>query len=67
MDLVKAAHESGADAIKLQTYTPDTMTINHSGGLFDIKDKKSLWYNRNLYDLYKGERILRKNWHKGNF
>ena len=36
---IKAAKESGASAIKLQTYTPDTMTINHKGGLFDIKDK----------------------------
>ena len=66
MDLVKAAHESGADAIKLQTYTPDTMTINHSGGLFDIKDKKSLWYNRNLYDLYK-EAHTPWEWHKEIF
>ena len=66
MDLVKAAHEAGADAIKLQTYTPDTMTINHKGGLFDIKDKKSLWYNRNLYDLYK-EAHTPWEWHKEIF
>jgi N-acetylneuraminate synthase len=51
--IVDAAANCGAHAIKLQTYTPDTMTINTSGGMFDINDKESLWKGRNLYDLYK--------------
>ena len=41
--IVKAAAETGAHAIKLQTYTADTMTLNHRGGLFDINDPNSLW------------------------
>ena len=52
LDLVKAAADAGADALKLQTYTADTITMNHRGGLFDITDKNSLWYGRNLYELY---------------
>ena len=51
--IIRAASKAGADAIKLQTYTADTMTINHKGGLFDITNKESLWYGKNLYDLYK--------------
>jgi len=53
MKLVKAAAESGAHALKLQTSKPDLITLNHKGGLFDITDKSSLWYGKNLYDLYK--------------
>jgi pseudaminic acid synthase len=53
LEIVSAAAEAGAHAIKLQTYTPDTMTINARGGLFEINDKDSLWDGRNLYDLYK--------------
>ena len=51
-EIIKAGAETGAHAVKLQTYTADTMTINHRGGLFDITDKNSLWYGRNLYELY---------------
>lgn len=50
--IIDAAVASGADAIKLQTYTPDTMTIDSKGGLFEICDPDSLWKGRNLYDLY---------------
>ncbi len=50
--LVKAAAGAGAHALKLQTYTADTMTIDHQGGLFDITDPNSLWAGRNLYELY---------------
>ena len=50
--IVEEAAKSGAHAIKLQTYTPDTMTINQTGGLFEINDEDSLWSNRKLYDLY---------------
>jgi len=51
--IVDAAAEAGAHAIKLQTYTADTMTIEAHSGAFTIGDKDSLWAGRNLYDLYK--------------
>lgn len=47
--LVDAAAEAGADAIKLQTYTADTMTIP---GAFKIDDPKSLWHGKELHELY---------------
>ncbi|HNP07650.1 MAG TPA: pseudaminic acid synthase [Cyclobacteriaceae bacterium] len=64
--LVKAAAEAGVHAVKLQTYTPDTMTINHRGGLFDITDTNSLWNGRNLYELYE-EAHTPWEWHKPIF
>ena len=51
--IVDAAAAAGADALKIQTYTPDTMTINCKEGEFFIKDPKSLWKGNTLYDLYK--------------
>ena len=48
--IMEAAKESGADAIKLQTYTPDTMTINCDNEYFRIKG--TMWNGRNLYELY---------------
>ncbi len=65
-EIIKAAADTGAHAVKLQTYTADTMTINHHGGLFDITDKKSLWYGRNLYELYQ-EAHTPWEWHKPLF
>jgi pseudaminic acid synthase len=65
-EIIKAAADSGAHAVKLQTYTADTMTINHHGGLFDITDKNSLWYGRNLYELYE-EAHTPWEWHKPLF
>lgn len=52
MEIVDAAAASGADAIKLQTYTADTMTLNVTMPGFVIDDPKSLWNGRQLYDLY---------------
>jgi pseudaminic acid synthase len=49
--LIQAAKSSGADAIKLQTYTADTITIKCDQPQFWIKED-SLWKGRNLYDLY---------------
>ena len=52
LEIVKSAAKAGADALKLQTYTADSLTIDVKGGDFEIKDKKSIWYGKNLYDLY---------------
>jgi pseudaminic acid synthase len=51
--IVDAAAQAGAHAIKLQTYTADTMTLNMRGGSFEINDPVSLWAGKNLHDLYK--------------
>jgi len=50
--LVRAAKEAGADAVKVQTYTPDTITIDCDTEFFRI-GKGTIWQGRNLYDLYK--------------
>lgn len=50
--LIKEAKKAGVDAIKLQTYTPDTITIDCSNEYFQIK-QNTLWDGRTLYDLYK--------------
>lgn len=63
LKIIEVAAQTGAQAIKLQTYTADTMTIDVKGGLFDIKDKTSLWENRNLYELYK-EAHTPWEWHE---
>jgi N-acetylneuraminate synthase len=51
VQLVRAASDAGADAIKLQTYTPDTITIDCDNEHFRI-GKGTLWEGRNLYGLY---------------
>lgn len=64
--LVDAAARAGAHAIKLQTYTADTMTIDHDGPGFIIDDPTSLWHGRSLYSLY-SEGSLPWEWHKDIF
>jgi pseudaminic acid synthase len=61
-EIVEAAAKSGAHALKLQTYTADTMTLNISSGPFLISDPSSLWHGRTLYDLYK-EAATPYEWH----
>lgn len=50
LDTIKAAKDSGADAIKLQTYTPDTMTLNVKRNEFMLHD--TIWKGQYLHDLY---------------
>jgi pseudaminic acid synthase len=57
--IVQAAKEAGADAIKLQTYTPDTLTIDCDNDYFQVKG--TLWNGRTLYDLY-GEAYTPWEW-----
>jgi len=52
-EIVDAAAAAGAHAIKLQTYTADTMTLDRRGGSFEINDPDSLWAGKNLHQLYK--------------
>ncbi|WP_127844455.1 pseudaminic acid synthase [Psychroflexus aestuariivivens] len=59
-ETIKAAKRAGADAIKLQTYTADTMTINSSKDDFVIKG--TIWEGRNLYELYQ-EAYTPWEWH----
>jgi N-acetylneuraminate synthase len=66
LSIVDAAAASGAHAIKLQTYTADTLTINMSEGDFLISDEGSLWKGRTLYDLYQ-EAYTPWEWHKAIF
>lgn len=52
LEIIEAAKRAGADAVKLQTYTPDTMTIDCDSELFQMGDHK-LWGEKTLYQLYK--------------
>jgi len=54
LETVDAVAKSGAQALKLQTYTADTMTIDVRAGDFFIDEEDSLWKGRSLYDLYRG-------------
>ncbi|MCR5254843.1 MAG: pseudaminic acid synthase [Acetatifactor sp.] len=63
--IMLAAKQSGADAIKLQTYRPDTITLDCRGEEF-MATKGSPWEGMNLYDLYK-EAYTPWEWHKGLF
>lgn len=52
LSIVEAAAKSGAHALKLQTYTADTMTLDVDGDEFHISDSNSLWQGASLYQLY---------------
>lgn len=64
--IVEAAAAAGAHALKLQTYTADTMTLDIAGAGFSIQDGNSLWNGRNLYDLYR-EASTPWEWHEPIF
>jgi pseudaminic acid synthase len=61
--MVEAAVKSGAHAIKLQTYTADTITLDVKENEFFINDKDSVWQGKSLYDLYK-EAYTPWEWHQ---
>lgn len=63
LSIVEAAAEAGAHAMKLQTYTPDTLTLDVSEGDFLIDDEKSLWKGKCLYKLYQ-EAYTPWEWHE---
>jgi N-acetylneuraminate synthase len=64
--IIDAAADCGVDAMKIQTYTADTMTIDATGGAFTIADPNSLWKGKSLYELYK-EAHTPWEWHKPIF
>ena len=64
--IVNEAAKAGADAVKLQTYTADTMTLDISEGEFFIADKDSLWKGESLYHLYE-KAFTPWEWHKPIF
>lgn len=66
LEIIDAAAAAGAHAIKIQTYTPDTITIDYDKDLFFIEDQNSLWKGRKLYDLY-AEAMTPWEWHKEIF
>lgn len=66
LDIVRSAAASGAHALKLQTYTADTMTIDKTNGDFYIDNPDSLWHGRSLYELYH-EAHTPWEWHKPIF
>lgn len=65
-DMILAAAEAGADAIKLQTYTADTMTLPMSTEQFMINEESSLWYGQSLHELYQ-KASTPWEWHKELF
>lgn len=66
LEIVEAAAKTGAHALKLQTYTADTMTLDIKEGEFFIDDSKSLWQGKSLHDLYK-QAYTPWEWHQPIF
>jgi N-acetylneuraminate synthase len=66
LEIVDAAAVAGAHALKIQTYTADTMTLDLSEGEFFISDEKSLWQGKSLHKLYQ-EAHTPWDWHKALF
>lgn len=62
--LIDAAAKTGVNALKIQTYRPDTITLNHNGPEFVVTDK--LWQGRTLYELYE-EAHTPWEWHEALF
>ncbi|MBI2896224.1 MAG: pseudaminic acid synthase [Deltaproteobacteria bacterium] len=64
--IVQAAAQAGAHALKLQTYTARSMTLNLTGGEFMVTDPANLWTGRSLFDLYQ-EAHTPAEWHRPIF
>ena len=62
---IKAAKEAGANCVKFQTYTPDTITINHKSDYFKIA-QETIWDGQHLYDLYQ-QAFTPWEWHEELF
>ena len=66
LEIVESAAKAGVHALKIQTYTADTMTLNIDNKDFKIEDKSSLWNENNLYKLYQ-QAYTPWEWHKPIF
>lgn len=66
LEIVEAAARAGAHALKIQTYTADTMTLDMDCGEFHIDDPDSLWKGKSLYRLYQ-EAYTPWEWHEPIF
>jgi N-acetylneuraminate synthase len=66
LEIVEAAARTGAHALKIQTYTPDTMTLDLDEREFHISDSKSLWAGTSLYKLY-SQAYTPWEWHEAIF
>ncbi|GIN74766.1 pseudaminic acid synthase [Bacillus sp. J14TS2] len=64
--IVEAAAKAGAHGLKIQTYTPDTMTLDIRAGDFFVADKENMWAGKTLYELY-GEAYTPWEWHQPIF
>ena len=63
LSIVHKAKESGADAIKLQTFTADTMTLHSNKSWFQIQVHHKQWGGKTLHDIY-SEGAIPLEWHK---
>lgn len=63
LNIVEAAAKAGAHALKIQTYTADTMTLDIDEGEFHINDPESIWNGNSLYRLYQ-QAYTPWEWHK---
>ena len=66
LDIVRAAGEAGAHALKIQTYTADTITLDVDSPMFRLSKDHPLWPDRRLYDLYT-EAHTPWDWHEPIF
>ena len=66
LEIVEIAAKTGVHALKIQTYTADTMTLDLDRDEFFINDPKSLWYGKSLFELYQ-QAYTPWEWHKPIF